>query len=81
MVRAQAVVSPLDEEVAHAGDALMLLISRSVWDVCLRQAKAEGVEPGTILSKAVTQYMDAHGSEDVKAYLATLTAEARRASR
>lgn len=80
MARAEPVVSPLEEEVRHAGDAMMLLISRSTWDLLQKQGHAEKVEPGTILSKAITEYIEAHGSEEAKTYLTRL-GEASRAAR
>ncbi len=67
--------------MAHAGDAMMMLISRSVWDVLQRQALAEQTEPGTVLSKAISGYISAHGSDDAKSYLMALERESRRASR
>lgn len=59
---------------------MMLLISRSVWDVLQRQAVSEGTEPGTVLSKAISEYISAHGSEDAKAYLQALEGKTRHAA-
>lgn len=79
MARPEPIVTPLEKEVAHAGDAMMLLISRSTWEVLRSQAQAEGVEPATVLSRAITEYIEAHGSDAVKGYLTRL-GEVNRAS-
>jgi hypothetical protein len=73
MARAEAIIpGPVEQELENAGDAMMMLISRSVWEVLKRQAVAENVEPGTILSKAISEYVSAHGSDDVKKYILSL---------
>jgi len=44
MARAEAKdTTPTEDAIANAGDAMMLLISRSVWDVLLLQAEGEGI--------------------------------------
>lgn len=81
MARAVAVPpDPLEEEIEHAGDAMMMLVSRSVWDTLCLQAKAEGVHPGTVLSRALSGYISTHGSEEARGFLTQLGKEARRAA-
>lgn len=73
MARAEAIIpGPVEQELDNAGDAMMMLISRSVWEVLKRQAVSENVEPGTVLSKAISEYVAAHGSKDAKEYLLSL---------
>jgi len=60
---------------------MMLLISRSVWEVLHRQAVSEGCEPGSILSKAISAYIDAYGSDEARAYVKALEQEAAHAAR
>lgn len=78
MAKAQSVETPLEREVSRGGDAMMMLISRSVWDVLGLQAVAEGCEPGDVLSKAVSDYIERHGSDEVREYMVKLKEEARR---
>jgi len=59
---------------------MMMLISRSVWDVLGLQAVDEKCEPGDILSRAVSDYIERNGSDQVKEYMAKLRQEARRAA-
>lgn len=72
MVKAIAVSDPMNEEVSRAGDAMMLLISRSTWEVLKKQSVSEDCEPGAILSKALSDYIENHGSAEAKSYLARL---------
>jgi len=81
VARAQAVIDPLEEEIAHAGDAMMMLVSRSVWDTLRLQATSEGVEPGAVLSRALSEYITHHGSDEARTFLAKLAQEVRRAPR
>ena len=72
MARPELVTTELEQEITRAGDAVMLLIARSVWEVLQKQAAAEGGEPGAVLSKALAEYVERRGGEDARQYLATL---------
>lgn len=66
---AQGHPSQAEEDIRNAGEAMMLLISRSTWEVLLRQGAAEGLTPGAVLSKAIHEYMERHGSQEAVNYL------------
>ncbi len=73
MVRAEAVETPeqtfLEEELARAGDAMLLLIPRVMWETLLLQGEAEGMGPAQVLEKALRSYLEADGSPRAVAYL------------
>jgi hypothetical protein len=69
--------SQVEEDIRDAGEAMMLLITRSTWETLLRQGAAEGIAPGEVLSRAIHEYMERHGSPEAVRYLRTV-AEASR---
>jgi hypothetical protein len=71
MAEAQASdVDPIDNEtISAAGDAMMMLITRSTWETLLRQGAAEGIGPGQVIDKALRFYLEEHGSAEVVEYL------------
>lgn len=58
-----------DDEIAAAGDAMIMLITRSTWETLCRQGAAEGTTAGIVLQKAIANYLRDHGSEDAMGYL------------
>lgn len=56
-------------DIERAGEAMLLLITRSTYETLARQAEAEGTTPGVVLQKAIAEYLGKHGSEDVLGYL------------
>lgn len=70
MARAEAVdVDETAEMIAGAGDAMILLIPRSMWETLLLQGRADGLQPAQVLDRAVREYLEKHGSEEVVRYL------------
>jgi hypothetical protein len=61
--------SQAEEDIDSAGEAMLLLITRSTWETLLRQGAAEGIGPGEVLNKALRSYLEQHGSEEVVRYL------------
>jgi len=75
MARAEAKeTSEFEDRVTHAGDAMMLLISRSVHEVLQIQSRGEGSTPGTVLSRALSDYVEKHGTAEAKLYMRQLEA-------
>ncbi len=71
-VQAQAVDSEAQEMIREAGDAMMLLITRSTWETLVRQGAAEGKTPGEVLGAALRFYLEEHGAPGVVEYLNTV---------
>jgi hypothetical protein len=69
MARAEPAESKEESDLAGSGDAMMLLINRALWDVISHQAEEEGRRPGEVLSAAISQYIDSHGSESSKSLM------------
>jgi len=67
----------VSEIIRHAGDAMVLVITRAMWETLLLQAKAENLTPGRILDKALRGYLEEHGCKEAVDYL-FLVAEGRR---
>lgn len=73
MARAEPVPQdPVEAEIDAAGDVMMLLISRSVWDALAIESRARGSAPGAVLSQAVAKFIEDHGSAEAREYLARL---------
>ena len=51
-------MDPTEGELAEAGDAIMLLISREIWETCQRQARRHGTTPGKVLARALVEYAE-----------------------
>lgn len=68
-VSTAAQLSPGEDEVARAGDAMLMLISRAMWETLLIQGRAEGLGPAQVLDRALRRYLEEHGSSEAVAYL------------
>lgn len=66
--------SQVEADIAAAGEAMMLLITRSTWETLLIQGRAEGLGPGEVLSKAIRLYLESHGSPEAVQYLNAVAA-------
>lgn len=49
----------------ESGGVMLLAIDSMLWQVLLSQAQVEKVSPGAVLSKAVGQYLEKHGDEEI----------------
>lgn len=58
-----------EDDIRDAGEAMILLITRSTWETLLRQGAAEGIGPGEVLGKALRMYLEQHGSPEAVRYL------------
>ena len=59
----------IEDEVDRAGDAMVMLIPRSMWTTLVLQGRSENTGPAQVLDKAFRAYLEAHGSEEAVAYL------------
>lgn len=71
MVRAEAVRQEegLPGAIQRAGDAMILVITRAMWETLLLQGRAENLSPGQILDKALKGYLEKHGCEEAASYI------------
>ena len=58
--------------VESAGEAMLLMVDRALWEMLIRQAKEEGRSPGDVLNSAVTAYMEREGADEAVGYLHSL---------
>jgi hypothetical protein len=72
MARALPVEPDVSPELSDAGDAMLLMISGSMWHTLVLQGQAEGVPPGEVLHRAVRSYLEARGSKEAVEYLWSL---------
>lgn len=70
--------TPGEEMIEGAGDAMLLMVSRSMVETLNRQALSEGVSMGRVLDKAMRAYLKEHGSPEAVAYLIALDNQQRR---
>lgn len=63
---------PGEEMVREANEAMMLMVSGVVWNVLVKQAKAEGKTPGVILDAMMRAYLEQKGAPEVIEYLNSL---------
>jgi hypothetical protein len=80
---AQAIAVPKEEEtvadvIDRAGDAMVMLITRAMWTTLVIQGQAENLTPGGVLDKALREYLEKHGSQEVADYLFTVAEGQRR---
>jgi len=72
MARADA-ITPEDGEVSEiirrAGDGMVLVITRAMWETLVLQAQSEGLSPGHVLDKALRGYLEEHGCKEAVDYL------------
>lgn len=71
MARAEAVESEegVPEIVERAGEAMILIIPRAMWETLILQGRAENLPPGRVLDKALREYLERHGCQEVVDYL------------
>ncbi len=82
MAKAEAVEQPehtfVEVELERSGDAMIMLIPRSMWETLLKQGNAEGIGPAQVLDKALWGYLEAKGSPEAVAYLHAVAERSRR---
>jgi hypothetical protein len=49
----------------ESGGVMLLAIDGMLWQVLFSQAQVEKSSPGAVLSKAVGQYLEKHGDEEI----------------
>jgi hypothetical protein len=72
MARASAVPTEeggVSEIIRRAGDGMVLVITRAMWETLILQARAENLTPGLILDKALKGYLEEHGCQEAVDYL------------
>lgn len=55
--------------VREAGEAMLLMVNRAMWETLVRQAQAEGRHPGAVLNDALRLYLEQNGSDEAVQYL------------
>jgi hypothetical protein len=55
--------------IENAGNAMLLLITRSLWETLILQGRAENLSPGRVLDKALREYLEKHGCQEAVDYL------------
>lgn len=58
-----------EDEIASAGDAMLMIIPRAMWETLIRQGRAEGTGPAQVLDKALRAYLETNGSQETIEYL------------
>lgn len=71
MARAEAIEQEKNfpDIIEQAGNAMLLLITRSTWETLILQGRSEGLSPGQVLDKALRQYLEQHGCQEAVDYL------------
>ena len=71
MAQAQAVEreKAFPDIIENAGDAMLLLITRGMWETLILQGRAENLSPGCVLDKALREYLEKHGCREAVDYL------------
>lgn len=74
MAKATASILSDEEERGEALDqeGMILMVPGYLWNVLLKQAKAEGTTPGTVFSKALQEYLEKHGEQEAVDHLWSL---------
>lgn len=63
-------ITPQEEEdQGGAGDAMLLMIPRVMWEALVIQSRSEGLSVGMTLEKMFRRYMEASGSDEAIRYL------------
>lgn len=70
-------LSPAEEDIARAGDAMLMLIPRAMWETLLIQGRSEGLGPAQVLDRALRRYLEEHGSREAVAYLNRVAGDQR----
>lgn len=68
MPKAASVIED-ESDIARAGDAMLLIIPRAMWETLLIQGRCENTGPAQVLDKALRQYLEANGSPEAVAYI------------
>jgi hypothetical protein len=71
---AKATAVPQEDEgvseiIRRAGDGMVLVITRAMWETLVLQAQAENLTPGHILDKALRGYLEKDGCKEAVDYL------------
>jgi len=69
---AKAILASEEREPALDQDAMILMVPGYLWNTLVKQAKAEGSNPGAVLSNALAAYLKEHGDQEVADYLWSL---------
>jgi hypothetical protein len=71
MARAEAVEPEegIPAIVERAGEAMILIIPRAMWETLVLQGQAENLPPGRVLDKALREYLEKHGCQEAVDYL------------
>jgi hypothetical protein len=69
---AKAILSEPEREEALDQEAMILMIPGYLWNVLVKQAKAERSTPGVVLSKAMKGYLEQYGTKEAVDHLWSL---------
>jgi hypothetical protein len=73
MAKVESSLSPEDRGfIRDAGEAMLLMVNRGMWESLARQAKSEMRLPGDVLNDALRMYLESKGSDDTVEYLRVL---------
>jgi hypothetical protein len=79
MAKAKAIHSNTDI-LEEAGECMMVLLPKGLWNTIIMQGEHEGTSPGLVLAKALKEYLDKNGSEEAKVYINSIIGELPHAS-
>jgi len=63
------------EQVKQAGEAMLMMIPRALWEVLLLQAEHDHITPGAVLDRAVRGYLEREGDPRALEYLKSVSRE------
>lgn len=69
---AKAILHEDEGAAALDHEAMVLMVPGYLWNVLVKQARAEGTTPGVVFSTAVKEYLEKHGSKEAVDYLWSL---------
>lgn len=69
--------SEISEVLQHAGDGMILLITRALWHTLVLQAQSEGITPGAVLDRAMKEYLERHGCQEAVDFLFEISGQVK----
>lgn len=69
---AKAILSEPERDEALDREAMILMVPGYLWNVLVKQAKAEGSTPGVVFAKALKGYLEKNGSKEAVDHLWSL---------
>jgi hypothetical protein len=69
---AKSILSEPERDDALDREAMILMVPGYLWNVLVKQAKAEGTSPGVVFAKALKDYLERSGSKEAVDHLWSL---------